>query len=98
MNVGDTRLEEVFDKAGKIKFKEFNFENFDMEMLIIDADNLDEHISKQSAAVAYYGSLYKRAVRNYEDAKKAWEYREKVMYAESSDVSKYDKKPTRNDI
>lgn len=92
------KLEEVFSKAGKIKLKEFDFENFDMEMLIIDAENLEEHISKQSAAVAYYGALYKQAVRNYEDAKKAWEYREKVMYAESSDLSKYDKKPTRNDI
>ena len=91
-------LEEAFEKAGKIRLKEFDFENFDMDMLVLDAENLEEHISKQSAAVAYYGALYKQAVRNYEDAKKAWEYREKVMYAESSDASKYDKKPTRNDI
>jgi len=91
-------LERAFERAGKIKLKELDFENFDIEMLVLDSANIEEHISKQSAAVAYYGSLFKQAVRNYEDTKKSWEYREKVMYAESSDITKYDKKPTRNDI
>ena len=93
-----TKLGDAFERAGKIKLKHFDFDEFDMDMLVLDAENIEEHISKQSAAVAYYGALYKQAVRNYEDVKKAWEYREKVMYAESSDAGKYNKKPTRNDI
>lgn len=93
------QINKVLEQGAKIKLGGIDFENVNMEMLIVTDENLEEHLVKQPAAIAYFGSLLKEAEILYDDAKKKNELRWKEMYSEcANELSIEKKKATINDI
>ena len=91
----------MLEQGGKTKMGGIDFENVSFDMLIVNDENLEEHLTKQPAAIAYFGFLYKQAERNYDDIKKVYELRWKEMYSQCASelaTSTEKKKSTINDI
>jgi len=80
------RVEDAYKEAASFKIGNISFDDFDLRMLVIDESNLNEHISKQPAAIAWFGSVYKTAVRLYEGKKKAFDLRQKEMYNDTKNT------------
>lgn len=91
--------ERTFEADGRFKLNGTTFEEATMDMLVLNSDNLEEHLMMQPAAIAYYGHMYKTAEQNYEDLKQVFELRWKEMYAECArTLSNNAKKTTINDV
>ena len=61
-------LEGVIKKAESYSMGEWDFENPSVEMLEVNENNYLDSLSKQPVALAYFGTLYKEAQRELEDA------------------------------
>ena len=91
-------LEKTIKKAESMSMGEWDFENPSIEMLEVNENNYLESLSKQPAALAYFGTLYKEAQRELEDLELYYKNRYNEMYGECSDIiSKQKIKSTQRD-
>lgn len=92
-------LEKTIKKAESMSMGEWDFENPSIEMLEVNENNYLESLSKQPAALAYFGTLYKEAQRELEDIELYYKNRYNEMYGECSDIiSKQKIKSTQRDV
>lgn len=92
-------LDKVIKKAETMSMGEWDFENPSIEMLEVNENNYLDALSKQPAALAYFGTLYKEAQRELEDLELYYKNRYNEMYGECSDIiSKQKVKSTQRDV
>lgn len=93
-------IDEFINAASDITMSNIRFDELDVHSLIVNDENLLDALSKQSAAIAYFGALYKKAKSFYEDLKKQYEYEYDNMYQSASNhLAKFkDSKSTQKDI
>ena len=76
-------IAETCDSLGEIDLAGITLETADPALLDVTQMELGLHVSMQPAAVAYYGSLYRAAVRRLEAAKRSFSRWERKKYAEA---------------
>ena len=73
-------MDKVMTEASRLELEGVSFDNPCASMLVVDIGNIEDHIAKQPAGIAYYGSLARQAQRSLDESKKAWKYRWSEMY------------------
>lgn len=93
------KFRQVFDAAGSIKVGRFQFDNPDIDMLMVDENNYLEHLQKQPAAIAYFTALKSQCEREYDDLDRYYKYRYNEMYSDCADsLTRAGKKSNVRDI
>jgi len=71
------------EKLGELELGGIRLENGDPELLNVSEHDFDIHVAIQPAAIAYYGSLKKQALRRLTALQHQYERWEKKKYAEA---------------
>ena len=94
-----SKYDEAFDRGHDIEFDEFKFDDPDYRALMVTEENYLEHLRVQAAGMAYYGTLAKKAEREYDALDSKWKARYGEMYATcSEDLAKSMKRYGAKDI
>ena len=80
MSVVDN-ITEACDALGQVDLSGISLESADPRLLNVSTMDLDQHVSMQPSAIAYYGSLVKEASRRVAAHKRAYERWGKKKYA-----------------
>lgn len=70
-------------KLGDVTLAGVKLESGDASLLDVTQYEIDQHVSMQPSAVAYFGALKREAVRNLATLKRAFDRWEKKKYAEA---------------
>lgn len=73
-------IDEFTESASAITMNNVRFDDLDAESLVVTDENMLDALSKQAAAIAYFGALYKKAKEAYEDLKKQWDIQYGMFY------------------
>ena len=93
------KMDEFLKNTSSIDVCGFKLEDFDHNALIITEENFQEHLQKQSAGTAYYGTLYKSLKQELnklsnDRAKKLSECTDRAMLVLQKQSSKSTARPT----
>ena len=100
MDLSKYNIDKFIEDTDSMTMNNIRFDELDVNSLIVNEENLLDALSKQAAAVAYFGALYKRTKNMYEDMKKQCEYQYNIYYQSASNYLSKDKtsKNTIKDI
>jgi hypothetical protein len=92
------RIAKCCDELGTSSLLGIPLENADPRFLDIREANLDEHVAVQPAAIAFFGSLKKDAMRQLDKDKREYEKWKMEKYAEAKRALKQEGRVTIADI
>lgn len=97
MKFSDYDFDKFIDDSSNMEMNNIKFDELDINSLVVDENNLMDALSKQGAAIAYFGALAKKSKNNYDDLKRAWEM-EWSSYCQSAKNYADKDKLTKNTI
>jgi len=74
-------ITEACEGLGQVDLNGISLESADPALLKVTEEGLDQHVSMQPGAIAYYGSLLKDAQRRHASLKRAYDRWEKKQFA-----------------
>ncbi len=82
------KYEDILNGGKDVEVLGLGLENPSLEMLIVTEDNFVEQLSKQSAGIAYYGTLTKMLEAQYANLETAWKAKYAEFYSYCSNLLK----------
>lgn len=80
------KYEQILDSVHDMKVGGINLDSPNLSILTVTEENFEDHLSKQAAGLAYFGTMFRAARDEHDDLQRAYEARWTEMYAHCTNM------------